>query len=440
VTGPIPQNFFTLDLSCIFNRRSSYIAECSAPQPHTSRVPPFLRRASINLARLDPNTGSQTSCRRISKFRRRGWKDFNLRPWERAMILRKQNAPPLHLATPSPDYSPRCSINFSDCDADDEDTMSAEEAPSSRPPSESISNFAAVGPYCPRIPTLHEVLDDVAPPPWSLSAFTAYLSQNHCLETLEFVTDASRYKEKYDEVARERAGMPMTPGGEDYDELKRLWRKLIGAYIVPNSPREVNLPSDVRDRLLSLSSHHLPPAADELNVAVQSIYELMDDSVLMPFISEASPTSDNPAFADMWTPDSDDNMTGRMSLDETFPSSRPRRKPSLPTLMAEGTPIPYGPAFNRLSQHLHLGKTRLTTQPSSLSMGSGDAMLTDDSGSPSSPSKEPMTPPTTPPSSEMGGSSPKNRNDNSWKKMIGRLGSKKKSTSRMGRIEDEGSG
>ena len=49
-------------------------------------------------------------------------------------------------------------------------------------------------------------------------------------------------------------------------------------------------------------------------------------------------------------------------------------------------------------------------------------MLTDDSGGPSSPGKEPMTPPTTPPGSELGRGG---RGEKGWSKMMMRLGSKK---------------
>lgn len=409
-----------------------------------SRVPRSLEEQLANLARLDPIVNANQGCvKRVSRLKRRAWKEIGLRPLKQAMILRKTNPPFLHLATASPEDSPRCSSVFSDCDADDEATMSAEEAPSthSHPPSESLNNFSAAGPYCPRIPTLQEVLRNSAPPPWTLGAFTAYLSQNHCLETLEFVMDAERYRKRYDTFAGEMAGMPMTPDVEECDEVRRLWNKLIDAYIIPDSPREVNLPSDVRDRLLSLPSHTSPPPPDELSHAVQMIYELMDESVLMPFINELSPSRDPPSFGDVWN-DSDENLPMRVSFDETTPSSHPRRKHSPPLTLLEGFQAYGSPTLNRLSQHLILShgfnKGRLMTQPSSASITSADPMLTDDSGSPSSPHREPMTPPTTPPSSEMGGSSPRNRGDNTWKKMMGRLGSKKKSTSRMGRIEDEG--
>jgi len=246
-------------------------------------------------------------------------------------------------------------------------------------------------------------------------------------------------------MAEQMAGMPMTPDMEDCDEVRRLWQRLMEAYIVPDAPREVNLPSDVRDRLLSLPNHTSPPAPEELNTAIKRTYELMDDSVLIPFINELSPTRDTSSLGSPWN-DSDENLPMRMSMDDSFQRTHPRRKASPPLSAPPHFAVdsPHSshtsPLFNRLSQSPSLshsmGRGRLAINASSSSTGSGDLALTDDSGSLSSPNKEPMTPPTTPPSSDIGGHSPRNRNDNTWKTLMGRLGSKKKSASRMGRIDD----
>ena len=60
------------------------------------------------------------------------------------------------------------------------------------------------------------------------------------------------------------------------------------AYIIRSAPREVNLPSPVRDRLLSLTSLPLPPDPAELDGAVAIVYELMNDSLLLPFLESVS--------------------------------------------------------------------------------------------------------------------------------------------------------
>lgn len=369
------------------------------------------------------------------------------------MIFRKTSPPSSYLPSPSPELSPRCSTVLSDCDADDEATMySIEEYIPSRPLSMATLHQSANGPYCPRRPTLQEVLSNTAPPPWTLSAFTAYLSQNHCLETLEFTMDAERYQLKYDKLAEQYSGMPMSSDMEDCEYVMMLWQRLVDAYIVPDGPREVNLPSNVRDALLSIPNHSAPPPPDALDDAVKIIYELMDESVLVPFLNEVSSRGAQ-SYNSAWT-DSDENVYLRGSPDDQCSSRRSsssKRRASPPASALD----------NSASLSLGVSTSRQSTT-STLSIGLGrsrhhyssaanfDQGLTDDSGSSSSPGKDsPMTPPTTPPATDMGGngSSPRShRSDGTWRKMTGmtgRLGWKKKSSSgmrdsRFPTIEDEG--
>ena len=363
------------------------------------------------------------------------------------MIGRKSSPKSLFLSTPPPELTPRSSSALSHWDADDEGAMSAEEVVPSRPLSVAIPQEIAHGPYCPRRPTLSEVLSNTAPSPFTLSAFMAYLSQNHCLETLEFTMDASRYRKHYEKMAAQMAGMPMSSDYEDCEYVRMLWQRLLDAYIVPNGPREVNLPSNVRDHLLSLPNAVGPPPPDALDHAVKIVYELMDESVLVPFLNEQSSLKGPQSCASSWN-DSDENLHMRGSLDErSSHRSRTRRRPSP---IAATTDLSYTPpnrGHNRANTTSNLSPalgrgTRIMGNVSHYSSGSGDASLTDDSVSGSSPGGEPMTPPTTPPSSDMAGS-PRLRQDNTWKKMTGRLAWKKKSggglrDSRFAAIEDEG--
>ncbi|KAI9773841.1 MAG: hypothetical protein M1840_006066 [Geoglossum simile] len=361
---------------------------------------------------------------------------------------RRTPALPLLTTTTHRRAPPGC---FYDCEADDEGTMSTGEyKPTSRPLSVAIPH--AQGPYCPRWPTLAEILSNTAPPPWTLTQFMAYLSQNHCLETLEFTMDASRYRKHYNEAF----SSPISPDNDACKYVKMLWQRLLDAYITPNGPREVNLPSDVRDRLLSLPNHEYPPPPDSLDSAVKIIYELMDGSVLVPFLNSISSYRSTPSCMSPWN-SSDENIYMQGSLDDRilYTRSRSRREPSPPPpAITELSPLSYSPSktSNRTSRMSTsssqlmsgLGRgNRLSTQISNSSYGSGD-MLTDDSGSASSVSAGPMTPPTTPPTSDAGGSSPKNKTDNPWKKMTGRLGWKKRSVGvlrehhRCPELEDEG--
>ncbi|TVY34116.1 hypothetical protein LOCC1_G008850 [Lachnellula occidentalis] len=367
-----------------------------------------------------------------------------------AMRKAKHRKPPsLYLHPSSKDTSPRCSSVLSDWDADDEGFMSSGEFVPSRPLSLSIPS----GPYCSRRPTLHEILSNTAPSPWTSSAFMAYLSQNHCLETLEFTMDATRYTKHYQGVLESAPHTPLSPQTSEFEYVRMLWQKLLDAYIAPNGPREVNLPSDVRDRLMSLPSTYTPPDPAELEPAVKIIYELMEESVLVPFLNSVTPARNSGSYASPWA--SDESMTDTYmagSLDERSLSPSASRRDGSPTGSGSGSDLAVqsyiGPS-PRLSHQSHLSAafgrgSRLSAHVSgSSATSSGDApdTLTDDSNdspSPSASALEPMTPPDTPPTSHVGfldvspGSSPKQgrTEGSSWKKMSAKLGFKKSKSGR----------
>ena len=376
--------------------------------------------ASVIVARPDISISycpgrSRSQKRKASGHERTG---SRIRSWKRAMIRRKpETSRPSYLSTPPPDTSPRSSCVISDWDADDEETMSMEDVRTSRPSSVAVDD-SNDGHYYPQRPTLPDVLSNCAPPPWTLSAFTAYLSQNHCLENLEFSMDAERYREKYLSLTKNSR----KPTAEEARYTRGLWQRLIDAYIIPDGPREINLPSSVRDRLLSVPNHTTPPPPEELASAVKIIYNLMEESVLISFLNEVPPSGGHSrqksSVKSRRRGDSDSsnekasnrNKSRRRaspttSLDSSFSGDR-----SDPT--GRLTPIP--------------AYTKCARAPSHTSGGDPD-LMTDDSTGASSPGREPMTPPNTPPSSDFGGHSPRNRNDNSWKKMFW----KKKSSNGM---------
>lgn len=334
------------------------------------------------------------------------------------MISRKtETARPSYLSTPPPEASPCSSVVVSDWDADDEETMSMEDVRSSRPPSVAIDD-SNEGQYYPQRPTLPDVLSNSAPPPWTLSAFTAYLSQNHCLENLEFTMDAERYREKYESLNKGSR----QPTLEDARYTRMLWQRLIDAYITPDGPREINIPSNVRDTLLSLPNTTTPPEPEELESAVKIIYNLMEESVLISFLNEVPPSghhnssqsqqrSSGVKFRRRGDSDSsNEKCSGRSK-------SRRRTSRTSPTSSLD---VPYSGDRSDPTGRLTPmpGYTR-GTQASSHTSGGDPESMTDDSNSSSSPGREPMTPPNTPPSSDFGGYSPRSRNDNAWKKMLG---------------------
>ncbi|KAF2085923.1 regulator of G protein signaling superfamily [Saccharata proteae CBS 121410] len=316
---------------------------------------------------------------------------------------------------------------------------------------------SAQGPYCPRRPNLAEILANTAPPPWTLSAFMAYLSQNHCLETLEFTMDASRYRKHYNSKVE-----------EDCQYVKMLWQRLLDAYIAPNGPREVNLPSDVRDSLLELSHPYDPPHPSVLDTAVKKIYELMEESVLVPFLNSLSPQSAN---GDSACNSSEENLHSHTrSYDERafrrVTSANPSasspsggHRASAPSSLSTFSHVTrnFGAAahahFARPSHRSsgHHGPASQYAVASPVSSAGAPEPLTDDSASASSPHDDPMTPPTTPPMSDYGyttggpgsaSTSPRNsradRSDSGWKRMSSMLGWKKKSNGQIRDHELEG--
>ena len=307
----------------------------------------------------------------------------------------------------------------------------------------SMADAHGVGPYFPERPTLHDILSNSAPAPWSLSAFTAYLSHNHCLETLEFTLDAGRYRRRHEIMLDQIKGQSPNLDLDECRHVMMLWQRLMDAYIVPNGPREINLPGEVRDELLSLPNNAAPPSPEELDPAVQIIYELMDGSVLLPFLNAVSPvrSMDRAASMSEGRDEPEESLYLTKSVGElpggSFSQSSSRRvSPQLQSL--DIVTRSFGSHSNRSPSAHAFSRHRTQAHGSSSSTGSADGSFTDDSNSLDSPASlrdTPMTPPTTPPSSDIGGS-PRTRRDNTWKRMM-RLGAKKKSSSRMRSIDDD---
>lgn len=230
--------------------------------------------------------------------------------------------------------------------------------PQSRPLSLAIPTqlLTARGPYCIRRPKLEEILSNKAAPPWTLSAFMAYLSQAHCLEILEFTMDAKRYRKHYNKTCHRSPSGAIESGSEEEEFMRTLWFRLIDAYIAPNGPREVNLPSDVRDRILAHSNDSAPPPPSTLDHAVKKVMELMEDSVLQPFLNSLSPNISMEPEADAMMLDVDD-ATGPVPSNLTYSSSyegrQHRRSPQVSR--KSSPPLSTSPAAtsNRASTAAH---------------------------------------------------------------------------------------
>ncbi|KAH0370692.1 DUF647-domain-containing protein, partial [Aureobasidium melanogenum] len=441
--------------------RDQWKIDSSTPTPKLAPIFEHQRASVGTLTTDSTNSNSAAGSRRKSSGN--GF-------WNSVMSSRK----PSHFQTDSA-HSAKIAIYSSttDCDADDEATMSAEEAPQQQRPvsvhiavsapapatSDSRPMSSESAPFCPRRPNLREILANTAPAPWTLAAFMAYLSNNHCLETLEFTMDAGRYKKHFHRMMN-KAPIPGQPTEHDANYVKELWTRLMEAYIQPNGSREVNLPSQVRDPILGhVPANTLPPEPSVLEPAVSKTYELMEESVLVPFLNSVYPQSPVPV-----SPYYSNNSNESMATTSDEKSSRFGRRsrhssrgspPPLSASAVEFSASSYSPPSlnNRksapsalttaLSRHRFSTKLSPTSSAPSHSLSAAlsttssasEAVyigpgLTDDSGSSGSPINEcPMTPPVTPPMSDISGSPKTHRDSGAWKK-LGRLSGWKPSRKR----------
>ena len=254
--------------------------------------------------------------------------------------------------------------------------------------------------------------------------------------------DADRYRERHDALSARTDG---TPTADECKYIGMLWQRLIDAYIVPDGPREINLPSNVRDTLLELPNDDIPPKPEALNAAVEIIYNLMEESVLISFLNEIpSSTSKGRQSNHNRQKTLDVKPRKRGGSDSSTEKRSARSKSSRRTSPTTSLDIPQsrpeyskGDPTGRLTPaSSYVRGIRGSSHASSGGIDPG--LQSDDSANPSSPGGEPMTPPNTPPSSDFGGHSPRSRNDIGWKKM---LGWKKKSSygmrdSRFPTLED----
>lgn len=289
--------------------------------------------------------------------------------------------------------------------------MSGEDLPRARP----ISMMSRKdGVMSPGRPTLDEVLNNTAPQPYTLAAYTAFLSQQHCLETLEFTTEAKKYAEKYDEASAQLAGIPLTIDTNEGYDLIQDWRRILDIYVKPGAPREINLPAEERDDLVEQSSDLRPPQPEAFEPAIKRMYDLMSDSIFIPFCNSLKTVSYAQTYTTMsaWQPG--DLEVSRLTFDERAmhqrgPSRRRRSPPNTSAASFEATRSP--PQHHRPTQSSSLSSAlgrqsgaRLSTHLSHSSAVSESA-LTDSSGGPESPpsgeQESMVTPPTTPPNSDL---------------------------------------
>lgn len=281
-------------------------------------------------------------------------------------------------------------------------------SPPSRPTSQGFFQISQ--------PTLLDILSDSAPSPYSLASFMAFLSQNHCLETLEFILDAERYSSTYAEVM---SGQRQCAGDAN-QYLCSSWRKLMDAYLNQSAPHELNLPGPVQKRLLELPCDTVPPHPSELDEAVRIVHELINYSVLGPFLASVATTPEEELDADVAQFGQDSRRKQHL---EPVPSRHEQ-----PAWSPKTTFMPLFAGLHRHESALQPGSRTSFTNAADLGIMEAPCCT-------ASPAAEPITPPTTPPTIDWGfGTSPNtfqraiNAHASGWKKMGEKLGIKPKSS------------
>lgn len=261
-------------------------------------------------------------------------------------------------------------------------------------------------------PTLDDVLNEKAPAPYTLAAYTAFLSQQHCLETLEFVTEAKKYADKYDEAAATYHGMPMTVDNSEGFDLQQDWIRMMDVYVKPGAPREINLPSEERDDLVEESYDPRPPKPEALEPAVRRMRDLMSDSIFIPFCNSVKTVNHAATYNVLSEISHSSNLDpSATTFDERGGahrrqhSARRRSPPTSSGFQPSRSPPQNTNRSSALTAGLDRNSGSRLSQHLSNASGASEGALTDDSGSGGSPNPgdldSTLSPPMTPPQSDM---------------------------------------
>jgi len=170
-----------------------------------------------------------------------------------------------------------------------------------------------------RKPSLADILNNETSYPYSLDDFATFLDQSYCLENLEFYMAVQRYtycaNNFYNyssspissidsDSLLDSSASPLSivdPTSTYFDDdaslrgdapahlnfLKQKLQDLITTFILPNSPKEINILAETRDDLLTnvfqYNNYH-PSILDNVK---DQIYELMSSSNFNQFLVEA---------------------------------------------------------------------------------------------------------------------------------------------------------
>jgi len=132
-------------------------------------------------------------------------------------------------------------------------------------------------------PNFNNIISGHASAPYDFESFVDFLSRNHCIETLDFLSEANAYSDAYHNSVVSAHPGHMTPATR---RLGKQWKTIMSTYISTGSPNELNIPDYLRQGLLS--NHDVlisPPNPTQLESTIHHARELLADGVLIPFIN-----------------------------------------------------------------------------------------------------------------------------------------------------------
>ncbi|KAI9470913.1 MAG: hypothetical protein EXX96DRAFT_586184 [Benjaminiella poitrasii] len=161
--------------------------------------------------------------------------------------------------------------------------------------------------------TLEMVLEDKAPPPFSLKDFSDYLELTYCNENLLFYEAVTEYRAqctacfgRQQSEDEKRVLKVDEDGGTRFDftsttqtllspkeqllfeNLKYKFETILQEFVLSDAPQEINIPYEIRHQLLQSYQIQQSYHPSLLNPACQAVIELLRISAFIPFATDPS--------------------------------------------------------------------------------------------------------------------------------------------------------
>jgi len=136
-----------------------------------------------------------------------------------------------------------------------------------------------------RPPSLGEVLRGITRPPLP-SDFDFIYIVNHCIEILNFLESAKRYRENFASCEVQSDYLSWRPNCLPEVELLRWpWQSFLSAFILPRSSLEVGVSTEERVRLLAYQNTVIPPAPCPPEPIVRRLYDQLGEEIFQLFLA-----------------------------------------------------------------------------------------------------------------------------------------------------------